>query len=220
MKGSLSQKVDKHKSAGNVLLSLLSTEKCTFDGNHKPQIWTILLPTCCMWCWISKWCWQVCDVDKFVMLTSLWCWQVWGVDKFVMLTSLWCWKPSNANTTVETCYVTPLASFSTSIKVKRKLFLQHKFWQNSVLAPRKFFRGFIFPVWQHVGWGKKGWMLCCCNLWHMAEIRKSISVRLAVTQSLICWHPKHCQTIRGSLFLTMRCFFIYVKFPNSAILDA
>ena len=86
-----------------------------------------------LWCWqicdvdklvmlTSLWCWQLCDVDKFVMLISLRCWQICDVDKLVMLTSLWCLKASNANTTVQTCYVTPLASFSTSIKVKENFF--------------------------------------------------------------------------------------------------
>ena len=83
-------------------------------------------------------------LDKFVMLTSLWCWQVCDVDKFVMLTSLWCLKPSNASTTVETCYVTPLASFSTSIKVKANFFCNISFDKTQSLLCENFSHGFIF----------------------------------------------------------------------------
>ena len=73
------------------------------------------------------------------------------LDKFVMLTSLWCLKPSNASTTVETCYVTPLASFSTSIKVKANFFCNISFDKTQSLLRENFSRGFIFSVWQHVG---------------------------------------------------------------------
>ena len=84
-------------------------------------------------------------LDKFVMLTSLWCWQVCDVDKFVMFETIEC----QHNCGDMLCYATCL--FLNFHKSKRKLFCNISFDKTQSLLRENFSRAFIFSVWQHVG---------------------------------------------------------------------